>query len=185
MKAKHGDDRRTQIIPQELGKFSDEQLIPEEQVVVTVTSENYIKRSLASEYRRQNRGGKGKRGMATKEADFIEHVILASTHDYLLFFTNKGRVFRLKTYEVPATGLNAKGVAAVNLLQLHPEEVVTAVIKHKKSSTSKYFFMTTKKGTVKKTKIEDYDNIRTCMIVRTSYPDKLMEPGGSRFYFFC
>ncbi|MBP7837441.1 DNA gyrase subunit A [Candidatus Saccharibacteria bacterium] len=171
MKAKHGDDRRTQIIPQELGKFSDEQLIPEEQVVVTVTSENYIKRSLASEYRRQNRGGKGKRGMATKEADFIEHVILASTHDYLLFFTNKGRVFRLKTYEVPATGLNAKGVAAVNLLQLHPEEVVTAVIKHKKSSTSKYFFMTTKKGTVKKTKIEDYDNIRTSGLIAIKIDD--------------
>jgi DNA gyrase subunit A len=171
MKDKHGDDRRTQIIPQELGKFSDEQLIPEEQVVVTVTSENYIKRSLASEYRRQNRGGKGKRGMATKEADFIEHVILASTHDYLLFFTNKGRVFRLKTYEVPATGLNAKGVAAVNLLQLHPEEVVTAVIKHKKSSTSKYFFMTTKKGTVKKTKIEDYDNIRTSGLIAIKIDD--------------
>ena len=171
MKEKHGDDRRTQIIPQELGKFSDEQLIPEEQVVVTVTSENYIKRSLASEYRRQNRGGKGKRGMATKEADFIEHVILASTHDYLLFFTNKGRVFRLKTYEVPATGLNAKGVAAVNLLQLHPEEVVTAVIKHKKSSTSKYFFMTTKKGTVKKTKIEDYDNIRTSGLIAIKIDD--------------
>ena len=171
MKAKHGDDRRTQIIPQELGKFSDEQLIPEEQVVVTVTSENYIKRSLPSEYRRQNRGGKGKRGMATKEADFIEHVILASTHDYLLFFTNKGRVFRLKTYEVPATGLNAKGVAAVNLLQLHPEEVVTAVIKHKKSSTSKYFFMTTKKGTVKKTKIEDYDNIRTSGLIAIKIDD--------------
>lgn len=165
MKEKHSDDRRTKIVPQELGKFSDEQLIPEEQVVVTVTSENYIKRSLASEYRKQNRGGKGKRGMATKEADVIEHVVLASTHDYLLFFTNKGRVFRLKTYEVPAAGLNAKGVAAVNLLQLHPEEVVTAVIKHKVSSKAKYFFMTTKKGTVKKTKIADYDNIRTSGLI--------------------
>lgn len=165
MKEKHGDERRTKIIPQELGKFSDEQLIPEEQVVVTVTSENYIKRSLASEYRRQNRGGKGKRGMAIKEADVIEHVVLASTHDFLLFFTNKGRVFRLKTYEVPAVGLNAKGVAAVNLLQLHPEEVVTAIIKHKSTSKAKYFFMTTKKGTVKKTKIEDYNNIRTSGLI--------------------
>jgi DNA gyrase subunit A len=90
MKEKHGDDRRTKIVPQELGKFSDEELIPEEQVVVTVTSENYIKRSLASEYRRQNRGGKGKRGMATKEEDVIEHVVLASTHDFLLFFTTRG-----------------------------------------------------------------------------------------------
>ena len=103
--------------------------------------------------------------MATKEEDVIEHVVLASTHDFLLFFTNKGRVFRLKTYEVPAAGLNAKGVAAVNLLQLHPEEVVTAVIKHDPKQKSGYFFMTTKQGTVKKTKIEDYNNIRTSGLI--------------------
>lgn len=171
VKEKYGDERRTKIVPQELGKFSDEELIPEEQVVVTVTSENYIKRSLASEYRRQNRGGKGKRGMATKELDVIEHVVLASTHDYLLFFTNKGRVFRLKTYEVPAAGLNAKGVAAVNLLQLHPEEIVTAVIKHDPKQKTGYFFMTTKKGTVKKTKIEDYNNIRTSGLIAIKIDD--------------
>lgn len=165
VKEKYGDERRSKIINHELGKFSDEELIPEEQVVVTVTSENYIKRSLASEYRRQNRGGKGKRGMATKEEDVIEHVVLASTHDYLLFFTNKGRVFRLKTYEVPAAGLNAKGVAAVNLLQLHPEEVVTAVIKHDPKQKTGFFFMTTKQGTVKKTKLEDYNNIRTSGLI--------------------
>jgi DNA gyrase subunit A len=165
MKEKYGDDRRTQIIPQELGKFSDEELIPEEQVVVTLTSENYIKRSLASEYRRQNRGGKGKRGMATKEEDVIEHLVLASTHDYILFFTNKGRVFRLKVYEVPAAGLSAKGVAVVNLLQLHPEENVTAIIKHDTKQKDGYFFMTTKKGTVKKTKLEDYNNIRTTGLI--------------------
>jgi DNA gyrase subunit A len=165
IKEKYGDERRSKIINHELGKFSDEELIPEEQVVVTVTSENYIKRSLASEYRRQNRGGKGKRGMATKEEDVIEHVVLASTHDYLLFFTNKGRVFRLKTYEVPAAGLNAKGVAAVNLLQLHPEEVVTAVIKHDPKQKTGYFFMTTKQGIVKKTKLEDYNNIRTSGLI--------------------
>lgn len=171
IKEKYGDERRTKIIDHELGKFSDEELIPEEQVVVTVTSENYIKRSLASEYRRQNRGGKGKRGMATKEEDVIEHVVLASTHDYLLFFTNKGRVFRLKTYEVPAAGLNAKGVAAVNLLQLHPEEVVTAVIKHDPKQKTGYFFMTTKQGTVKKTKIEDYNNIRTSGLIAIKIDD--------------
>jgi DNA gyrase subunit A len=165
MKQRYGDERRTKIIPQELGKFSDEELIPEEQVVVTLTSENYIKRSLASEYRRQNRGGKGKRGMATKEEDVIEHLVLASTHDYLLFFTNKGRVFRLKTYEVPAAGLNAKGVAVVNLLQLHPEEVITAIIKHDTKQKEGYFFMTTKQGTVKKTKLEDYNNIRTSGLI--------------------
>ncbi len=171
IKEKYGDERRSQIINHELGKFSDEELIPEEQVVVTVTSENYIKRSLASEYRRQNRGGKGKRGMATKEEDVIEHVVLASTHDFLLFFTNKGRVFRLKTYEVPAAGLNAKGVAAVNLLQLHPEEVVTAVIKHDPKQKTGYFFMTTKKGTVKKTKLEDYNNIRISGLIAIKIDD--------------
>lgn len=171
VKEKFGDDRRTKVVPQELGKFSDEELIPEEQVVVTVTSANYIKRSLATEYRRQNRGGKGKRGMATKEEDVIEHVVLASTHDYLLFFTNKGRVFRLKTYEVPAAGLNAKGVAAVNLLQLHPEEIVTAVIKHDPKKKDGYFFMTTKQGTVKKTKIEDYNNIRTSGLIAIKIDD--------------
>jgi len=165
MKERFGDERRSKIINHELGKFSDEELIPEEQVVVTVISENYIKRSLASEYRRQNRGGKGKRGMATKEEDVIEHVVLASTHDFLLFFTNKGRVFRLKTYEVPAAGLNAKGVAAVNLLQLHPEEIVTAVIKHDPKHKTGYLFMTTKQGTVKKTKLEDYNNIRTSGLI--------------------
>ncbi len=171
VKEKYGDDRRTQIIPHELGKFSDEELIPEEQVVVTLTSENYIKRSLASEYRRQNRGGKGKRGMATKEEDVIEHLILASTHDFLLFFTNKGRVFRLKTYEVPAVGLNAKGVAVVNLLQLHPEEVITAIIKHDTKQKAGFFFMTTKQGTVKKTKLEDYNNIRTSGLIAIKIDD--------------
>jgi DNA gyrase subunit A len=165
MKEKYGDERRTKIVPQELGKFSDEELIPEEQVVVTLTSENYIKRSLASEYRRQNRGGKGKRGMATKEEDVIEHLVLASTHDYILFFTNKGRVFRLKVYEVPAAGLSAKGVAVVNLLQLHPEENITAIIKHDTKQKEGFFFMTTKKGTVKKTKLEDYNNIRTTGLI--------------------
>lgn len=171
MKEKFGDDRRTKVVPQELGKFSDEELIPEEQVVVTLTSANYIKRSLATEYRRQNRGGKGKRGMATKDEDVIEHLVLASTHDFLLFFTNKGRVFRLKTYEVPAAGLNAKGVAAVNLLQLHPEETVTAIIKHDTKHKDGYFFMTTKQGTVKKTKLEDYNNIRTSGLIAIKIDD--------------
>ena len=122
MKEKYGDQRRSKMINHELGKFSDEELIPEEDSVVLLTSENYIKRTLASDYRKQNRGGKGKRGMTTKETDVIEHMIPAGTHDWLLFFTNRGRVFRLKAYEVPAASLQAKGVAAVNLLQLQPEE---------------------------------------------------------------
>ena len=129
MKEKYGDQRRSKMINHELGKFSDEELIPEEDSVVLLTSENYIKRTLASDYRKQNRGGKGKRGMTTKETDVIEHMIPAGTHDWLLFFTNRGRVFRLKAYEVPAASLQAKGVAAVNLLQLQPEEKITAIIK--------------------------------------------------------
>lgn len=162
MKEKYGDERKSQIINYELGKFSDEELIPEEESVILLTGENYIKRTLQSDYRKQNRGGKGKRGMTTKEEDIIDQVIPASTHDYLLFFTNRGRVFRLKAYEVPAAGLSAKGVAAVNLLQLQPEEKITAIIKHaKNTSDDGYLFMATVKGTVKKTPLKDYANIRT------------------------
>ena len=162
MKEKYGDERRSKIINHELGKFSDEELIPEEESVILLTSENYIKRTLVSDYRRQNRGGKGKRGMTTKEEDVIDQVIQASSHDYLLFFTNMGRIFRLKAYEVPAASLSAKGVAAVNLLQLQPEEKITAIIKHEKNANEDgYLFMATKKGTVKKTPVKDYANVRT------------------------
>lgn len=162
MKEKYGDDRRSKIINHELGKFSDEELIPEEESVILLTSENYIKRTLVSDYRRQNRGGKGKRGMTTKEEDVIDQVVQASSHDYLLFFTNMGRIFRLKAYEVPVASLSAKGVAAVNLLQLQPEEKITAIIKHEKNANEDgYLFMATKKGTVKKTPVKDYANVRT------------------------
>lgn len=162
MKERYGDERRSKIINHELGKFSDEELIPEEETVVLLTTENYIKRTLVSEYRRQNRGGKGKRGMTTKEEDVIAQLVPANTHDWLLFFTNKGRVFRLKAYEVPAASLAAKGIAAVNLLQLQPEEKITSIINHAKdASEDGYLFMATTKGTVKKTPIKDYANIRT------------------------
>ena len=162
MKEKYGDERRSKIINHELGKFSDEELIPEEESVILLTSENYIKRTLVSDYRRQNRGGKGKRGMTTKEEDVIDQVVQASSHDYLLFFTNMGRIFRLKAYEVPAASLSAKGVAAANLLQLQPEEKITAIIKHEKNANEDgYLFMATKKGTVKKTPVKDYANVRT------------------------
>jgi DNA gyrase subunit A len=172
MKDKYGDARRSQMINHELGKFSDEELIPEEEAVILLTSENYIKRTLVSDYRKQHRGGKGKRGMTTKEQDVIEFMVQANTHDWLLFFTNKGRVFRLKAYEVPAAGLNAKGVAAVNLLQLQPEEKITALIKHEKGANDTgYLFMTTVKGTVKKTPIADYANIRTNGLIAINLDD--------------
>jgi DNA gyrase subunit A len=160
IRKKYGDERRTQIVPQELGKLNDEDLIPDEQVAVTLTSANYIKRSSLAEYKRQGRGGKGRKGMATREEDVIEHVVNASTHDYLLFFTNRGRVFRLKTYEVPAVGLNAKGVALVNLLQLQPEEKVSSVINISKGEKDGNLLMCTVRGVVKKTPFEQYQNVR-------------------------
>lgn len=161
LKEAYSDERRTKIVPQELGKFSEEELIPNEQVVVTMTSASYIKRSNALEYRRQNRGGKGKRGMATREEDNVKHLVMAETHDFLLFFTDKGRVFRLKAYEVPAAGLTAKGVAVVNLLQLQPDEVVTSIVRTDAKDGEGYLFMCTIHGVVKKTAVEAYKNVRS------------------------
>jgi DNA gyrase subunit A len=172
MKEKYGDDRRSQMINHELGKFSDEELIPEEDSVILLTTENYIKRTLVSEYRRQHRGGKGKRGMTTKEEDVIDQLVPASTHDYLLFFTNRGRIFRLKAYEVPAASLQGKGVAAVNLLQLQPEEKITSIIRHAKNESDEgYLFMATTKGTIKKTPLKDYANIRTNGLIAIKLDD--------------
>jgi len=166
------DERRTVIIPQELGKFSEEELIPNEQVVVTMTSASYIKRSNALEYRKQNRGGKGKRGMATREEDIVKHLVLANTHDFLLFFTDKGRVFRMKTYEIPASGLTTKGVAIVNLLQLQPDEVVTSIIRSDSKSESGYLFMCTLNGVVKKTAVEAYKNVRSSGMIAINLDEK-------------
>lgn len=171
VKKQFGDDRRTKVVPQELGKMSDEDLVPDEQVVVTLTSANYIKRSQIADYKKQGRGGKGRRGMATREEDVIEHVVNASTHDYLLFFTNKGRVFRLKTYEVPQASLSAKGVAIVNLLQLQPEEKVSSVINLSKSENSGNLFMCTQKGVVKKTPFEQYQNVRSTGLITINLDD--------------
>lgn len=171
MKKQFGDERRTKIVPSELGKLSDEDLVPDEQVVVTLTSANYIKRSQIAEYKKQGRGGKGRRGMVTREEDVIEHVVNASTHDYLLFFTNKGRVFRLKTYEVPPVGLNAKGVALVNLLQLQPEEVVSSVVNISKQDKAANLIMCTVRGVVKKTPFEQYQNVRNSGLIAINLDD--------------
>jgi DNA gyrase subunit A len=172
MKEKYGDARRSQMINYELGKFSDEELIPEEESVILLTAENYIKRTLVSEYHRQNRGGKGKKGMTIKAEDIIDQLVPASTHDYLLFFTNRGRIFRLKAYEVPAASLATRGVAAVNLLQLQPEEKITSIIRHEKGANDDgYLFMTTTKGTIKKTPLKDYANIRTNGLIAIKLDD--------------
>jgi DNA gyrase subunit A len=171
IKEQYGDERRTKIIPQELGKMSDEDLVPDEQVAVTLTSANYIKRSPLAEYKRQGRGGKGKRGMVTREEDVIEHMVNASTHDFLLFFTDKGRVFRIKAYEVPATSLSAKGVAIVNLLQLQPEEKVSSVINISKTDKNGHLFMCTTRGVVKKTPFEQYQNVRSTGLIAINLDD--------------
>ncbi len=165
LRKQFGDERRTKIVAQELGKLSDEDLVPDEQVAVTLTSANYIKRTPLADYKRQGRGGKGRRGMMTREEDVIEHVVNASTHDFLLFFTNRGRVFRLKTYEVPAVSLNAKGIALANLLQLQPEEHVSSVINVSKQSEHAHLLMCTVKGVVKKTPFEQYKNVRTSGLI--------------------
>jgi DNA gyrase subunit A len=161
LKKQYGDERRTKVVDQELSRLNDEDLIADEQVVVTLTAANYIKRSQIAEYKKQGRGGKGRRGMVTREEDVIEHVINASTHDYLLFFTNRGRVFRIKTYEVPMSSLSAKGVALVNLLQLQPNETVSSVINVSKTHDAANLIMCTMRGTIKKTPFEQYQNVRT------------------------
>ena len=160
-KEKYGDERRSKIINHEVGKFSEEELIPEEESVILLTTENYMKRVSQNDFRRQNRGGKGKRGMTTKEEDVISQIVTANSHDFLLFFTNQGRIFRLKAYEVPQASLAAKGTAAVNMLNMHPEEKITAIIKQGTGMEDGFLFMATKKGTIKKTPIKDFFNIRS------------------------
>ena len=161
MKEKYDDPRRSKIINHEVGKFSEEELIPEEESVILLTTENYMKRVPQNDFRRQNRGGKGKRGMTTKEEDVIAQIMTANSHDFLLFFTNQGRLFRMKAYEVPQASLAAKGTAAVNLLNMHPEEKITAIIKQGDTSADGYLFMATKKGTIKKSAIKDFFNVRS------------------------
>lgn len=171
MKQKFGDERRTKVVPNELGKFSEEELIPNEQVVVTLTTGNYIKRSQIANYKQQHRGGKGRKGMATKAEDDIQQVLLANTHDELLFFTNKGRVFKIKTYELPQSGLNTKGQAAVNLIQLQPEEGISTIVNTDLKNTSDYLFMCTLNGVVKKTSISDYQNVRQSGLIAINLDD--------------
>ena len=171
VKKQYGDERRTKVVAGELGKLSDEDLIADEQVAVTLTAANYIKRSPLVEYKRQGRGGKGRRGMTTREEDVIEHMVSASTHDFLLFFTNRGRVFRMKTYEVPAVGLNAKGIALVNLLQLQPEETVSSVINISKTDNATNLIMCTVRGVVKKTPFIQYKNVRNSGLIAIKLDD--------------
>ena len=171
MKEKYGDKRRSKIFNHELGKFSEEELIPEEESVILLTAENYIKRVSQTDFRRQNRGGQGKRGMTTKEEDVISQILTTNSHDFLYIFTSQGRMFKMKAYEVPQASLTAKGTAAVNLLNMHPDEKITEIIKYNEDNqqsddksddeADEYLFMATKNGTIKKTAMKNYANVRS------------------------
>lgn len=156
---KYGDERRTSI-GFDVYDISMEDLIPREDIVITMTKLGYIKRMTIDTFKRQNRGGRGIKGMQTIEEDYVEELFMTSTHHYIMFFTNTGRVYRLKGYEIPEAGRTARGTAIINLLQLQPEEKITAVIPIAEYEDGKYLFMATKKGLVKKTPIRDYANVR-------------------------
>ena len=156
---KYGDERRTSIGFDEFD-ISMEDLIPQEEVVITMTKLGYIKRMSVDTFKSQNRGGKGIKGMQTLEDDYIEELFMTNTHHYVMFFTNMGRVYRMKAYEIPEASRTARGTAIINLLQLMPEEKITAVIPIEKYVEGEYLFMATKKGLVKKTPITDYANVR-------------------------
>ena len=156
---KYGDERRSQIVADD-SDITNDDLIPDENTVIAMTNMGYIKRMTTDNFKSQNRGGKGIKGMQTIEEDFIEDLLMTTTHHYILFFTNKGRVYRLKAYQIPEASRTARGTAMVNLLQLQPEEQVTAVINIRKEKTDGYLFMATKRGIVKKTALSEYANIR-------------------------
>ncbi len=156
---KYGDERRTHIGADE-SDLSTEDLIPVENVVISMTKLGYIKRMTVDNFRSQNRGGKGIKGMQIIEDDYIEELLMTTTHHYLMFFTNTGKVYRLKAYEIPEAGRNARGTAIINLLQLMPDEKITAIIPIREYKEGRYLFMATKKGIVKKTPITDYANVR-------------------------
>ena len=156
---KFGDERRTQIGFDDFD-ISMEDLIPEQDVVVTMTKLGYIKRMTVDTFKSQNRGGKGIKGMQTLQDDYVEELFMTSSHHYIMFFTNTGRVYRLKTYEIPEASRTSRGMAIVNLLQLMPDEKITAMIPIKEYEEGQYLMMATKKGLVKKTNITDYANVR-------------------------
>ena len=173
---KYGDERRTSI-GFDMYDISTEDLIPRENVVIAMTKLGYIKRMSVDNFKAQNRGGKGIKGMQTIEDDYIEELLMMNTHHYLMFFTNTGKVYRLKGYEIPEASRTARGTAIVNLLQLAPEEKITAMIPLKEYKQGKYLFMATRKGIVKKTPLLDYANVRKTGLAAISLreDDELIE----------
>lgn len=160
IQSKFGDDRRTELRVGEVLSIEDEDLIEREDVLLTLTHNGYIKRLPVDEFKVQNRGGRGIQGMGVHDEDFIEHLIFSSTHDYLLFFTNTGKVYSKKAYEIPEFGRSAKGIPIINLLNVEKGEQVQAVINISDTSTDKYLFFVTKLGTVKRTEVSEFTNIR-------------------------
>ena len=160
IKAKYADDRRTDIDMTAIDYIDDEALIPEENIVIALTNKGYIKRTTSDTFKSQNRGGVGVKGMTTNEEDFVEHLVDLSTHDYILFFTNKGKVYRLKGYEIPQFGRQSKGLPIVNLLRIDKDEKVTSVVKISTNDDKKYLTFITKYGIIKKTILSQFENIR-------------------------
>lgn len=160
IKNKFSDERRTLIDMTAVDYIEDESLIPEENIVVTLTNKGYIKRVPSNTYKIQNRGGVGIKGMATNEEDFVENMLNASSHDYILFFTNSGKVYRVKGYEIPEFGRQSKGLPIINLLKLEKDEKIAALLKVSKNEEHKYFVFATKNGYIKRTSISEFDNIR-------------------------
>ena len=161
IKEKYGDERRTNIDMTAIEYIEDESLIPEEDVIITLTNNGYIKRLKADTYKTQNRGGVGIKGMATNESDFVDHLIYMRTHDYILFFSNKGRVYRLKGYEIPEYSRQSKGLPIINLLQLDKDENISSIINIDSNDKNiEYLVFVTKNGIVKRTAIREFDNIR-------------------------
>lgn len=167
---KYGDDRRTVIVPHAVGEFSAKDTIPNAPMIVALTAHGYVKRLSPAQFRAQNRGGKGIKGMTTKEEDEIMSIVSTSNHDDMLFFTNTGRVFKLPVYELPQASRTAKGQAIVNLLQLQPGEKVTAIMKSKLEGKS-HLFMTTVQGTVKRTELAEFENIRRSGLIAQKVPE--------------
>ena len=159
IKDKFGDERRTKIAAAE-GEIEDEDLIKEEQVVISLTKFGYIKRSPVDTFKSQKRGGKGITGMTTKEDDFVKEIFISSSHDTLLFFSNKGKLYRLRAYEVPEAGRTAKGTAIVNLLSLDSDEKISEIIPIQNFAEGKYLLFATKNGLIKKTALKEYDSSR-------------------------
>jgi len=160
IKNKFGDERRTSIDMTAIDYIEDESLIPEENIIVTLTNKGYIKRLSANSYKSQHRGGVGVKGMSTNEEDFVDHMLNLSTHDYIMFFTNKGKVYRLKGYEIPEFSRTAKGLPIINLLQIEKDEVINTIIKMSPEEDNKYLIFGTKKGFIKRTAISEFESIR-------------------------